>query len=39
VALRAEVEASLRQLQSMVGDIQRKWPFGPSAADTEVKLP
>ncbi len=39
VALRAEVEASLRKLQGMVTDIQRKWPFGPSAGETEVRLP
>lgn len=39
VALRAEVEASLRALQTMVRDVQKRWPFGPSAADAEVKLP
>lgn len=39
VALRAEVEASLRALQGMVGDVQRRWPFGPSAKDAEVYLP
>lgn len=39
VALRSEVEASLRKLQGMVNDIQRKWPFGPSAKDAEVNLP
>ena len=35
-ALRTEVERSLRQVESLVNDLQRKWPF---ARDTEVKLP
>jgi phospholipid/cholesterol/gamma-HCH transport system substrate-binding protein len=35
-ALRAEVERSLRQVESLVNELQRKWPF---ARDTEVKLP
>ena len=39
VALRAEVEASLRALQGMVSDVQRRWPFGPSAQDAQVMLP
>lgn len=34
--LRAEVEASLRKVDSLVNDINRRWPF---ARDTEVKLP
>ena len=34
--LRADVEASLRKLDGMVNDIQRKWPF---SQDPEVKLP
>lgn len=34
--LRTDVEVSLRKLDSMVNDIQRKWPF---ASDPEVKLP
>ncbi len=34
--LRAEVEASLRKVEGLVNDIQRKWPF---ARDTELKLP
>ena len=34
--LRADVEASLRKLDGMVNDIQRKWPI---AQDPEVKLP
>ena len=34
--LRADVEASLRKLDGMVNDIQRKWPF---AQDPQVKLP
>lgn len=35
-SLRAEVEASLRKVESLVNDINRRWPF---ARDTEVKLP
>ena len=35
-ALRAEVESNLRKVESLVNDIQRKWPF---ARDTELKLP
>ena len=34
--LRAEVESSLSKVESLVNDINRKWPF---ARDTEVKLP
>lgn len=36
VALRAEVERSLRRLDYLVGEINRKWPL---ARDTEIKLP
>jgi phospholipid/cholesterol/gamma-HCH transport system substrate-binding protein len=35
-ALRAEVESNLRKVESLVNDINRKWPF---AKDTELKLP
>ena len=35
-ALRGEVEASLRKVEGLVNEINRKWPF---ARDTEVKLP
>lgn len=35
-ALRAEVEASLRKVEGLVNEINRKWPF---ARDTELKLP
>jgi phospholipid/cholesterol/gamma-HCH transport system substrate-binding protein len=35
-ALRSEVEASLRKVQHLLDDIQRRWPF---ARDTELKLP
>jgi phospholipid/cholesterol/gamma-HCH transport system substrate-binding protein len=35
-ALRAEVDASLRKVQSLVDEIARKWPF---ARDTELRLP
>lgn len=34
--LRAEVEASLRKVQQLVDEVNRKWPF---ARDAEVKLP
>ncbi|GAB4212462.1 MAG: hypothetical protein Fur007_04830 [Rhodoferax sp.] len=34
--LRAEVEASLRRLNQLTDDINRKWPF---ARDTEIRLP
>jgi phospholipid/cholesterol/gamma-HCH transport system substrate-binding protein len=33
--LRAEVEASLRKVEHLIDDINRKWPF---ARDTELKL-
>lgn len=35
-ALRAEVDASLRKVDRLVNDVNRKWPF---ARDPEVKLP
>jgi len=35
-SLRAEVEVNLRKIESLVNEINRKWPF---ARDTEVKLP
>jgi phospholipid/cholesterol/gamma-HCH transport system substrate-binding protein len=35
-ALRAEVDASLRKVQGLVTEINRKWPF---ARDTEINLP
>lgn len=35
-ALRAEVEVSLRKLEHLVDEVNRKWPF---ARDTELKLP
>jgi phospholipid/cholesterol/gamma-HCH transport system substrate-binding protein len=34
--LRAEVESSLRKVDQLVGEINRKWPF---ARDTQIKLP
>ncbi len=34
--LRAEVEASLRKVESLVNEVNRKWPF---ARDVELKLP
>ena len=38
-ALRAEVDASLRKVQQLVDQINRKWPFAPSARETELRLP
>jgi phospholipid/cholesterol/gamma-HCH transport system substrate-binding protein len=35
-ALRAEVDATLRKVQALVDEINRKWPF---ARDTDLKLP
>jgi len=35
-ALRGEVEANLRKIDSLVNEINRKWPF---ARDTEIRLP
>jgi len=35
-ALRAEVDASLRKIEALVDEINRKWPF---ARETELKLP
>jgi len=35
-ALRAQVEGSLRNVDALILDVNRKWPF---ARDTEVKLP
>ncbi len=35
-ALRGEVDASLRKVQGLMTDINRKWPF---ARDTEIVLP
>jgi phospholipid/cholesterol/gamma-HCH transport system substrate-binding protein len=35
-ALRAEVELSLRKVNTLVDEVNRKWPF---ARDTELKLP
>jgi phospholipid/cholesterol/gamma-HCH transport system substrate-binding protein len=34
--LRAEVEASLRNVDRLINEVNRKWPF---ARDTELKLP
>ncbi|GAO27346.1 mammalian cell related domain-containing protein [Alicycliphilus sp. B1] len=35
-ALRAQVEASLRKVDGLVNEINRKWPF---ARETELQLP
>ena len=35
-ALRGEVETNLRKVETLLNDINRKWPF---AHETELKLP
>ena len=35
-SLRAEVEASLRKVEHLVNEVNRKWPF---ARDAQIKLP
>ncbi len=35
-ALRAEVETSLRRVEQLVNEVNRRWPF---ARDTEIRLP
>jgi phospholipid/cholesterol/gamma-HCH transport system substrate-binding protein len=35
-ALRAEVESSLRKVEQLVNDVNRRWPF---KRDVEIKLP
>jgi phospholipid/cholesterol/gamma-HCH transport system substrate-binding protein len=35
-ALRAEVESSLRKVNQLVDELNRKWPF---ARDSEIRLP
>jgi phospholipid/cholesterol/gamma-HCH transport system substrate-binding protein len=35
-SLRAEVDASLRKVSSLIDEINRKWPF---QRDSEIRLP
>jgi phospholipid/cholesterol/gamma-HCH transport system substrate-binding protein len=35
-ALRSDVDSSLRKVDALINDLNRKWPF---ARDTEIKLP
>ena len=35
--LRADVESSLRKIDGLITELNRKWPFAPT--DKEVKLP
>jgi len=37
--LRAEVEANLRQVDSLLNELKRKWPFARDPRDAEIKLP
>lgn len=37
--LRAEVEANLRKVENLLGEINRKWPFAPRAGEPELRLP
>jgi phospholipid/cholesterol/gamma-HCH transport system substrate-binding protein len=38
-ALRADVDASLRKVDRLLSEVNRKWPFATSAKDAEIKLP
>ncbi len=38
-ALRGEVDANLRKVESMIDEINRRWPFARDAQGGEVKLP
>ena len=35
--LRADVESSLRKIDALITELNRKWPFAPT--DKEVRLP
>jgi phospholipid/cholesterol/gamma-HCH transport system substrate-binding protein len=37
-ALRGEVDATVRKVESLVDEVNRKWPFAKDAAQTELKL-
>jgi phospholipid/cholesterol/gamma-HCH transport system substrate-binding protein len=37
--LRAEVEANLRRVDSMLNELKRKWPFTRDPREAEIKLP
>ena len=37
--LRAEVETSLRNIDQLIGEVNRKWPFARDPRATELKLP
>ena len=37
--LRADVEASLRNVDQLISDLNRKWPFARDPRDSELKLP
>ena len=37
-ALRAEVDATVRKVEQLVDQVNRKWPFAKDAAATELKL-
>jgi phospholipid/cholesterol/gamma-HCH transport system substrate-binding protein len=37
--LRAEVEANLRKVESLLNEVNRKWPFARDPRETEIKLP
>lgn len=39
VLLRADVESSLGKVDRLINEVQRKWPFKPSAQDSQVQLP
>jgi phospholipid/cholesterol/gamma-HCH transport system substrate-binding protein len=37
-ALRGEVDATVRKVESLVDEVNRKWPFAKDARETELKL-
>jgi phospholipid/cholesterol/gamma-HCH transport system substrate-binding protein len=37
-ALRGEVDATVRKVESLVDEVNRKWPFAKDAKDAELKL-
>jgi phospholipid/cholesterol/gamma-HCH transport system substrate-binding protein len=37
-ALRGEVDATVRKVESLVDEVNRKWPFAKDAKDSELKL-
>jgi phospholipid/cholesterol/gamma-HCH transport system substrate-binding protein len=38
-ALRADVEVNMRNIERLINELSRKWPFARDPRDTELKLP